>query len=101
MSFDIKFTRQDFENACAEPGKLDIKRCERGYSIYQLTSGFKLQTSDYDVIIEFCVVRRNRRYYSKSATSCRSDNETCREIANVYQVNVQQCNNNAINVRGK
>ena len=36
---DIKFTRQGFENAC----------------IYQFTSLCALQTSDYDVIIEYRV----------------------------------------------
>ena len=53
MSFDIKFTRQGFKKACqAEPGKLDIKT-QTWYSIYQFTSLFTLQTSDYDIIIDF------------------------------------------------
>ena len=36
----------------AEPGKLDIKRRRQWYSIYQFTSWFTLQTSDYDLIID-------------------------------------------------
>ena len=37
------------------PAKLDIKRT--WYSIYQLhvTSWFTVKTSDYDVIIDFCI----------------------------------------------
>ena len=59
MSFDIKFTKPGFENACchreacraikqaflkAEPGKLDIKRRESGILFISLTivSLFKL-----------------------------------------------------------
>ena len=38
----------------AEPGKLDIKRREVFYlSVYPLLN--TLQTSDYDVIFDFCV----------------------------------------------
>ena len=62
MSFDIKFTWLGFENATdstcileAEPGKLDIKKTGTWYSIYQFTSWFTLQTSDYDVNIYFPV----------------------------------------------
>ena len=60
MSFDIKFTRQGFERlglpsdwTCvleAEPGKLDIKKHEPCILFISF-----LQTSDYDVIIDFCV----------------------------------------------
>ena len=39
----------------AEPGKLDIKRREPFYSFYQFTHCFTLQTSDYEVISNFCV----------------------------------------------
>ena len=39
----------------AEPGKLDIKRCEPSIVFYQFTSCFALQTSDYDVIIDIHV----------------------------------------------
>ena len=40
----------------AEPGKLDIKRREPGiHSIYQLAKLLTLQTSEYDVMIDFCV----------------------------------------------
>ena len=51
MSFDIKSTRQSFENACrtncvlkAKPGKLDIKRREPGILLINLhiVSLFKL-----------------------------------------------------------
>ena len=40
VSFDIKFTRQDFENAC--------------WHRISLPSWFTLQTSEYDVMIDFC-----------------------------------------------
>ena len=44
MSFDIKFTRQGFENACliileAKPGKLDIKRGKPGILFISLQVG--------------------------------------------------------------
>ena len=54
MSFDIKFIRQGFEKAClhreatcvlkAQPGKLDIKRCEPGILFISLPTDplFKL-----------------------------------------------------------
>ena len=81
--------QQGFENACgivrlaerfdmhsqSQAGKLDVKRRK-----YQLTWWFTLQTSDYEVIIDFCV-------HSKSATLSWPDKDTCREIANVNQVN--------------
>ena len=70
MTFDIKFTKQGFANACltprglpsdstsilkAEPGKLDIKRSKPGNLFISLPSLFTLQTSKYDVMIGFCV----------------------------------------------
>ena len=60
MSFDIKFTRQGFENACeglqsdstcvlkAEPGKLDIKRREPGIPFIRFQVLNTLQTSNYE-----------------------------------------------------
>ena len=39
----------------AEPGKLDIKKTRTWYSINQFTHWFTRQTSDYDIIIDFCV----------------------------------------------
>ena len=39
----------------AEPGKLDIKRCEPGILFISLPIFDTLQTSDYDVIFDFCV----------------------------------------------
>ena len=43
-------------NMCSQtkPGKLVKTRT--WYSIYQLTHCFSLQTSDYDVIVYFCVI---------------------------------------------
>ena len=68
MSFDIKFTRQGFKKACeAEPVKLNIK-AQTWYSIYHFTSLFTLQTSDYDVIIDFCVDSKSSMLF-KNATS--------------------------------
>ena len=53
----------------AEPGKLDIKRCEPGIllSVYPLLN--TLQTSDYDVILDFCVDSASLATSFKSATS--------------------------------
>ena len=39
----------------AEPCKLDYQKTQTWYSIYQFTHCFTLQTSDYDVIFDFCV----------------------------------------------
>ena len=39
----------------AEPGKLDIKRCEPGILFISLPIVDSLQTSDYDVFFDFCV----------------------------------------------
>ena len=50
-------TRLTNDSACilkAEPGKLDIERHTSWYSIYQFTSWFTPQTSNYDVIIDVC-----------------------------------------------
>ena len=95
MSFDNKFTRQGFENAClpryrkklgecllisslpgkasrtlvdiarlaeqinsllkAKPGKLDIERLEPGI-IFITTHCFTLQSSDYDISFDYCIV---------------------------------------------
>ena len=38
----------------AEPGKLDIKRCQPGILFISLPSWFTLQTREYDVMIYFC-----------------------------------------------
>ena len=96
MSFDIKFTRQGFENLFtlgglssdstsdlkAEPGKLDIKRCEPGILFIIL-----LQTSDNDVFIDFLCESMSLTTSFKKCNVIM----TCREIANVNQVRVQQC----------
>ena len=66
-SFDIKLTRQGFENACdivglprdstcileAKPGKPHIKRSEPGILLISLPSWFSLQISEYDVTINY------------------------------------------------
>ena len=93
VSFDIKFTRQGFENACwhreacraiqhalSKPSlvKLIIKDTNLVFylSVYPLLN--TLQTSDFDVILRFVLIQRHKRRHSKSATS------SCREIGNVY-----------------
>ena len=46
------------DSACvliSEPGKLDIKRCEPGSLFISLPIVATLQTSDFDVIFDFCV----------------------------------------------
>ena len=42
-------------NVKAKPGKLDIKRRKPVFYFISFTSCFTVQTSDYDVIIDFCV----------------------------------------------
>ena len=39
----------------AESGKLDIKRCEPGILFISIPTVSPLQTSDYDVLFNFCV----------------------------------------------
>ena len=70
VSFDIKFTRQGFENACwhreacraiqqafSKPSLVNLISKDANLvfylSVYQLLNTF--QTSDYDVIFDFCV----------------------------------------------
>ena len=84
MSFDIKFTRQGFENACWHReacraiqhafSKLSLvnlisKDANLVFylSVYPLLN--TLQTSDYDVILMFVLIQRHKRRHSKSATS--------------------------------
>ena len=76
MSFDIKFSRQGFENACnstcvlkAEPGKLDIKRREPGILFISLpvVSIFKLAIMTSFSI--FILIQRHLQRHSKSAMS--------------------------------
>ena len=53
----------------AEPGKLDIKRCEPGILFISLPIVENtLQTSDYDIIFDFCV------YSASLATSFKKCN---------------------------
>ena len=110
VSFDIKFTRQGFENACwhreacwaiqhafSKPSLVTWYQKEwTWYSFYQFTHCFTLQTSDYDVIFNFLLNQCHRQRHSKSATSSWPDKGTCREIDNVYQATC----NNAFNMQG-
>ena len=70
VSFDIKFTRQGFEKAfihrkaCRAIQHAFLKqslltwyqKTQTWYSIYQFTYRFTLQTIDYDVLFNFCVI---------------------------------------------
>ena len=79
VSFDIKFTRQGFEDACWHREAWEIydisslaerfnkhsqslawytwyQKPQTWYSVYQFAHCLTLQTSDYDVIVDFCVV---------------------------------------------
>ena len=49
--------KSNTEDVYSKPSKLDIKRvrCEHGILFYQITHGMTLQTSEYDLIIDFCV----------------------------------------------
>ena len=89
VSFDIKFTRQGYENACWHR--------EAWYSIYQFTHCFTLQTSDYEVL--FCIflsIQCHLPRISESEASSWPDKGTYSEIDNFYQA---MCNN-AVNMRG-
>ena len=92
MSFDIKFS---FENPCriliAEIGKLDIKRHLVFYlSVYKLVH--TLNTSDYDVINDFCVnLTSSTTLFKKCNVMLTCKGYICREIDNVYPVIMQQC----------
>ena len=71
MSFDIKFTRQGFENGCriarlcrairhafSKPCLVNLISKDVNlvlYLINQSTRWFTLQTREYDIIINFCV----------------------------------------------
>ena len=110
VSFDIKCTRQDFENACWHREtcqaiqnafsklslvNLIIKRQEPGILFI---SWFTLQTSNHDVMVYFYCQFEQRlwRCHSKSATSSWPDKGTCCEIDNVFQA---MCNA-AVNMNG-
>ena len=69
----------------AESGKLDIKSRKPGILLISLPSWFTLQTSKYDVTIDFCVIQHHWRHHSKSATSSWPDKGTCREKDKIYQ----------------
>ena len=110
VSFDIKFTRQGFENACwhrkacraiqhgfskpsprslpsnstcilkAKPGKLDIKRRGPGILFISLPIVWQLW-GNFLFLCQFSVIVS----YSKSAMSSWPDKGTRREIYNAYQ----------------
>ena len=42
-------------HSLAEPGRFDIKIPEPGILFSSLPSSFTLQTSEYDVLVDFCV----------------------------------------------
>ena len=110
VSFDIKFTRQGFENACwpreacraiqnafSKPSLVNfISKTQTWYSIYHFTHWFTLQTGNYEVIFDVWVDSVSLATTFKSATSPWPDKGTCHEIDNVYQA---MCNN-AVNMKG-
>ena len=81
MSFDIKFTRQGFENACwhheacqhafSKPSLVSLISKDANLvfylSVYPLFN--TLQTSDYGVFFISVLIQRHWRRHSKSATS--------------------------------
>ena len=88
MSFDIKFTRQGFENACyhreacrviqhvfSKPSLINLISKDANLvfylSVYPLLN--TLQTSDYGVFLMisfmFVLIQRHKPCHSKSATS--------------------------------
>ena len=110
VSFDIKFTRQGFENACwhreacrasqhafSKPSLVNLisnyVNLVFHLSVYPL---FPLQTSDYDVIFGFVLIQVISDAIQKGATSSWPDKGTCREIGNVYQASCI----NSVDMRG-
>ena len=84
VSFDIKFTRQGFENACwhreacraiqhafSKPSLVNLISKDANLVFYLSANPLlnTLQTSDYDVILRFVLIQRHKRRHSKSATS--------------------------------
>ena len=69
----------------AEPGLFDIKRHGNGIIFISLPSRFTLQTSNYDVIFDFCVDSASLATSLKRTTSSLPDKGTRREIDNVDQ----------------
>ena len=84
VSFDIKLTRQGFENACwhreacraiqhafSKPSLVNLISKDANlvfyFSVYPLLN--TLQTSDYDVILMFVLIQRHMRRHSKGTTS--------------------------------
>ena len=83
VSFDIKFTRQGFENACwhreacraiqhafSKPSLVNLISKDANLvfylSVYTLLNTLQ---NDYDVILMFVFIQRHKRRHSKSATS--------------------------------
>ena len=69
------------------------------YSFYQLTKlihSYYLETSEYDVMIDFMSIQRHWWCHLKSAMSSWPDKGTFREIYNVYQATC----NAAVNMKG-
>ena len=110
VSFDIKFTRQAFENACwhheacraiqhafSKPSLVNLISKDANLVFYlSVYLFFSLQTSDNDVFFNyFCVDSASLATSLKSSTSSWPDKGTCREIDNVYQA---KCSN-TINMR--
>ena len=84
MSFDIKFTRQGFENACwhreacrviqqafSKPSLVNLISKDANLvfylSVYPMLN--TLLTSYHDVFLMFVLIQRHKRRHSKSATS--------------------------------
>ena len=75
----------------AELGKLDIKRCEHGILFISLPVDSLFKLVIMKSLSSFVLIQCQWKCHSKSETSWWPDKATCREIGNVYQVNVQQC----------
>ena len=107
VSFDIKFTRQGFENACwhreacramqhafSKPSRVNLISKDANLvfylSVYPLLNA--LLTSDYAVFFYVCV---NSASLATSFKKVQRHHDlikvTCPEIGNVYQVMLKQC----------
>ena len=90
MSFDIKFTEacKAIQNAFSKPSLVNLISKDANLvfylSVYTLLN--TLQTSDYDVIFDFCVDSASLARSLKMQSHHDLIKVTCREIGNVYQV---------------
>ena len=75
----------------AEPGEADIKRRQPVILLISLQVCSLFLTSNNDAIIYLCVNFTTLTTSFKKCNFVMTDKDTCSEIENVYQVDVQKC----------